>query len=76
MKTIEDALQEIFPKNGQVTTSISNIFEQYLLLFDEPQKAIDSESTAKDNKVDNLKQVIDDAAKMMTGDQSKDTEDG
>ena len=44
-----------------------------MLLFDEPQKAIDSESTAKDNKVDNMKEVIDDAARKMADDQSKGT---
>ncbi|XP_052627717.1 uncharacterized protein LOC128134244 [Lactuca sativa] len=45
-----------------------------MLLFNEPQKAIASESTAKDNKIDNLIQDIDDAAKKMADDQSKETE--
>ena len=58
LKATDDASQDIFPKNGQVTISISNLFDQFMLLFDEPQKAIDSESTAKDNKVDHLKQVL------------------
>ncbi|XP_023742892.1 uncharacterized protein LOC111891036 [Lactuca sativa] len=73
LKATEDASQDIFPKNCQVTISISNLFDQFMLLFYEPQKAIDSESTSKDNKVDNLKQVIDDAARKMVDDQSKGT---
>ncbi|KAL7607683.1 hypothetical protein Lser_V15G10022 [Lactuca serriola] len=56
-------MQEIFPKSSQVTALISNLFEQYMLLFDEPEKAIDSDSKAEDNKVDSLKQIIDDAHK-------------
>ncbi|XP_052625758.1 pollen-specific leucine-rich repeat extensin-like protein 2 [Lactuca sativa] len=74
MISTEGAMQEIFPKNGQVTISISNLFEHYMLLFDEPQNVIDSESTAKDNKVDNQKQVIDDTGQKMADDQSKETE--
>ncbi|KAL7611201.1 hypothetical protein Lser_V15G12498 [Lactuca serriola] len=74
MISTEGAMQEIFPKNGQVTISISNLFEHYMLLFDEPQNVIDSESTANDNKVDNQKQVIDDTGQKMADDQSKETE--
>ncbi|XP_052620068.1 uncharacterized protein LOC128126361 [Lactuca sativa] len=74
LRATKDASQDIFPQNGKVTISISNLFDQFMLLFDEPQKAIDSESIAKDNKVDNIKQVIDDAARKMADDQSKGTE--
>ncbi|XP_023772051.1 uncharacterized protein LOC111920723 [Lactuca sativa] len=45
-----------------------------MLLFDESQTAIDSESTAKDNKVDSLKHIVDDAAQKMAADQPKATE--
>ena len=71
LKTTEGAMQEIFPKTSQVTVPISNLFEQYMFLFDEPEKAIDSESKAEDNKVDSLKQIIDDAAQKMDADQPK-----
>ena len=36
-----------------------------MLLFDEPKNAILSEAKAIDNKVDNLKKIIDEAAKAM-----------
>ena len=36
-----------------------------MLLFDEPEKAISSESKAVDNKVDELKKIIDEAANDM-----------
>nr|AGM34082.1 hypothetical protein [Lactuca sativa] len=71
MKTTEGALQEIFPKTSHVTAPISNLFEQYMLLSDEPEKAINSESKETDNKVNSLKQVIDDAAQKMADDQPK-----
>ena len=74
LKTPEGAMQEIFPKSSQVTMPISNLFEQYMLLFDEPEKAIDSESKAEDNRVDSLKQIIDDVAQKMAADQPKATE--
>ncbi|XP_052627803.1 uncharacterized protein LOC128134287 [Lactuca sativa] len=71
MMSAKDAMQKIFPKTSRVTTFISNLFEQYMLLFDEPQTTIDSKSTAKDKKVDNLKQIIDDAAQKMAADLPK-----
>ena len=49
LKATEGAMQEIFPQFGQVTVPISNLFVQYMLLFDEPKRAINSESKAKDN---------------------------
>nr|KAJ0227036.1 hypothetical protein LSAT_V11C100049630 [Lactuca sativa] len=61
----ESASEDIFPEFGQVSVPISNLFEEYIRLFDEPEKAINSEATAADNKVDNLKKVIDEATKTM-----------
>ncbi|KAL7600488.1 uncharacterized protein LOC128134121 [Lactuca sativa] len=48
-----------------VLVPISNLFEEYIRLFDEPEKAIHSEATAADNKLDNLKKVVDEATKEM-----------
>ncbi|KAL7609650.1 hypothetical protein Lser_V15G12999 [Lactuca serriola] len=36
------ALGEIFPESGQVSVPISNLFEGYIQLFDEPEKAENS----------------------------------
>ena len=69
LKTTEGLLEEIFPISGQVTVPISNLFEQYMLLSDEPEKAIHSESEAADNKVDHLKKIINDVIKKMAVDQ-------
>nr|KAJ0203047.1 hypothetical protein LSAT_V11C500252350 [Lactuca sativa] len=61
----ESALGDIFPESGQVSVPISNLFEEYIRLFDEPEKAIHSEATATDNKLDNLKKIIEEATKEM-----------
>ena len=74
LKTTEGSVEEIFPKSGQVTVPISNLCEQCMLLFDEPEKAIHSESKAADKKVDNLKKIIDDVAKKMLDEQPTVTE--
>ena len=34
LKKTEGSVEEIFPKFGQATIPISNLFEQYMLLFD------------------------------------------
>ena len=62
LKKTEGFMEEIFPISDHVTVPISNLFEMYMLLFDELENAIHSESEAADNKVDHLKKVIDDAA--------------
>ena len=69
----ESDLGEIFPESGQVSVPISNLFEEYMRLFDEPEKATNSEANAADNKIDNLKKVIDEAAKEMESKPSKST---
>ncbi|XP_052626769.1 uncharacterized protein LOC128133398 [Lactuca sativa] len=61
----KEPMDEIFPQTGQVTIPISNLFEEYVKLFDEPESAILSETKAADNEVDNLKKIIDEAAKVM-----------
>mgnify|MGYP001546459011 CR=1 FL=1 len=58
-------MEEIFPQTGQVTAPISNLFEEYMLLFDEPENAILSKAKPADNKVDNLNETINEAAKAM-----------
>ena len=58
-------MNEIFPKIGQVSVPLSNLFEEYMLLFDEPENSILSEAKAADNKVENLKKIIDEAAKAI-----------
>lgn len=57
--------EEIFLVSGQLLVPIYNLFEEYMLLFDEPEKAINSEARAADNKIDSLKKIIDEAAKAM-----------
>ncbi|XP_023739188.1 uncharacterized protein LOC111887260 [Lactuca sativa] len=52
---------------------ISNLFEECILLFDKPKSAINSESKAADNKIDNLKNVIDEAAKEMESEHQEPT---
>ena len=66
---------EIFPELGQVLVPISNLFEEYMRLFDEPEKVIHSEAKAADNKIDHLKKIIEDAAKDMAKDPSKQAND-
>ena len=41
------------------------MFEEYILHFDEPEKYILSEAKATDNKVENLKKIVNEAAKAM-----------
>ena len=41
---------EIFPETGLVSTPISNLFEEYTRLFDEQEKAINSEENAVELK--------------------------
>ena len=57
--------KEIFPKTNFATIPLSNIYEEFLNLFEEPEKAISSESKAADNKEDELKKIIEDATKDM-----------
>ncbi|XP_052625929.1 uncharacterized protein LOC128132951 [Lactuca sativa] len=42
-----------------------------MLLFNQPEKAIDSKSKAEDNRVDSLKQIIDDVPQKMAVEQPK-----
>ena len=58
-------MEETFPQTSHVTAPISNLFEEYILLFDEPEKANLSKVKAADNKVDNLKKIINEDAKAM-----------
>ncbi|KAL7591015.1 hypothetical protein Lser_V15G34603 [Lactuca serriola] len=59
----ESQIMEIFPKPCPSVIPISNLYEEFMLLFDEPEKAITSEAKAADNKVDELKKIIVDAVK-------------
>ena len=61
----KETMDEIFPQTGQVSIHICNLFEEYVKLFDEPKTSILSEAKATDNDVDNLKKVIDEAAKII-----------
>ncbi|XP_052622435.1 uncharacterized protein LOC128127785 [Lactuca sativa] len=63
-------MDEIFPQTGQVSVPISNLFELYMKLFDDPETAILFEAKAVDNKVDDLKKVIDEAAKITESETS------
>ncbi|XP_023745445.1 uncharacterized protein LOC111893610 [Lactuca sativa] len=65
---------EIFPESGQVSAPLSNLFDEYIRLFDEPEKAIHSEEKAADNKIDNLKTIIVEATKEMENDRFKPTD--
>ena len=65
LKTTEEAIGEIFSQTGQVTATIANLFDQFVDLFDEPEKATLSEAKAADNKIDHLKQIFEEAAKQM-----------
>ena len=56
----EGSIEEIFPVTGKVIAPTYNMFEEYMLLFDEPENAIHSEENAADNKIDNLKKIIND----------------
>ena len=67
-------MKEIFPKSGQVSVPLSNLFEEYMLLFDEPEKAIHSEVKADDNKIDHLKKIINEAANGMESEAQGTTE--
>lgn len=58
-------MEEIFHTTGQVSVPTSNLFEEFMMLFDEPENAILSEAKAADNKVDNLKFLIDEVAKYL-----------
>ena len=49
LQAIEDTAGEIFPQTGQVTVSIANLYEKFVELFDEPEKASLSEAGAADN---------------------------
>ena len=65
LKLTGEVIGEIFFQTGQVTVSIANFFDQFMDLFDEPEKAAHSEATAADNKIDHLKKIVEDAAKQM-----------
>ena len=65
---------EIFLASGRFSVPISNLFEEFILLFDELEKAINSEIKAADNKIDILKKVIDEAAKEMESEHHEPTE--
>ena len=38
LQSYKGPTEEIFPKLGQVSVPISNLFEEYMLLFDEPER--------------------------------------
>ena len=61
----ESDLGDIFPESGQVSVLIANLFEEYMRLFDELEKAAISKAKNTDNKVENLQKLIDEAAKEM-----------
>ncbi|XP_023759336.1 uncharacterized protein LOC111907759 [Lactuca sativa] len=65
LQSSESPMKEIFLQKGQVTVPISNLFEEYIMLFVEPEKATLSEAKAIDNKVDNLKEIINKVAQDM-----------
>ena len=44
------------------TIPLSTLYDEFLNLFDEPEKAISSESKEADNKFGELKKIIYDAA--------------
>ena len=48
-----------------MTIPLSNLYEGFNNLFDEPKKAISSESKATDSKEDEIKKIIDDVAKDL-----------
>ena len=48
-----------------MTIPMSSLYEEFMNLFDKPDKAITSESKAVDNKEDKLKKIIDDATEDM-----------
>ena len=48
-----------------MTIPLSNLYDEFLNLFDKPEKAITSESKATDIKEDELKKIIDDDAKNL-----------
>ena len=57
--------KEIFPQANATTIPLSTLYNKFLNLFDEPEKAISSDSKAANNKIDELKKIIDDAAKKI-----------
>lgn len=67
----ESDLREIFLESGEVSVPIANLFEEYMRLFDEPEKAAHSEAKAANKKIDNLKKIIDEAAKEMESEPPK-----
>ena len=44
---------------------ISTLHDEFMLLFEEPEKAISSEYKATENKEDELEKIIDDVMKDM-----------
>ena len=48
-----------------MTIPLMNLSEEFLNLFDEPEKAISLQSKAKDNKEDELKKIVDETAKNI-----------
>ena len=53
---------------NSMTTPLSSLYEEFIYLFDEPDKVILSESKATYNKEDELKKIIDDAVKGLEND--------
>ena len=64
-QTSDRQSEETIPVTNPMTTPLSNLHEELMNLFDEPEKAISSESKAADNKKDDLKKIIDDAVKDL-----------
>ena len=64
-QTNDSLLKEIFPKPSLATIPLSTLYDEFMLLFDEPENAISSESKAADNKVNELKKIIKDDANDM-----------
>ena len=61
----ESQIKEIFPKACPTVIPVSNLYEEFILLFDEPKKAITSKAKAAVNNVNESKTIINDSAKDM-----------
>ena len=48
-----------------MTIPLSNLYEEIMNLFDEPEKVISSESKVADKKEDEIKKIIDDVPKDL-----------
>ncbi|XP_052627222.1 uncharacterized protein LOC128133731 [Lactuca sativa] len=57
--------EEIFPSKNPMTIPLSNLYEKFLNLFDEPDKSTSSESKVKDNQGDELNKIVNEVAKNI-----------